>query len=65
MEGVTQRDPLATVNHYIGVLPLIKLPKAAHPGITKTWYADDVGALVTKHQLIFYFAKKSGLGCGY
>ena len=35
------------VAYGIGVLPLIKHPKAAYPDVTQPWYADDDGALGT------------------
>ena len=46
-EGVTQGAPLDMVAYGIGVLPLIKHPKAAYPDVTQPWYADDDGALGT------------------
>ena len=43
-EGVTQEDPLAMISYGIGVLLLIIELWGAHPCVTETWYADDVGA---------------------
>ena len=42
-EGVTQGDPLAMITYGIGVLPLIRELREAHPRVTKPWYADDAG----------------------
>ena len=43
-EGVTQRDPLTMITYGIGVLPLIRDLRRAHPCVTQPWYADDTGA---------------------
>ena len=43
-EGVTQLDPLAIIAYGIGVPPLIREIRGAHPHVTQTWYADDTGA---------------------
>ena len=43
-EGVTQGDPLAMISYVIGVLPLIRELREAHPRVTQPWYADDAGA---------------------
>ena len=43
-EGVTQGDPLAMIAYDIGVLPLIRELREAHPCVTHPWYADDAGA---------------------
>ena len=43
-EGVTQGDPLAMIAYGIGVLPLIRELRNAHPRVTQPWYADDAGA---------------------
>ena len=43
-EVVTQGDPFATITYGIGVLPLIRELREAHPHVTQTWYADDAGA---------------------
>ena len=42
-EGVTQGDPLAMIAYGIGVLPLIRDLRIAHPRVTQTWYAYDAG----------------------
>ena len=46
-EVVMQGGPLAMVAYGVGVLPLIKNLKAAHPDVTQTCYAEDVEALGT------------------
>ena len=43
-EGVTQRDPLAMIAYGIGVLPLIRELRGAHPRVTQLWYTNDEGA---------------------
>ena len=43
-EGMTQGDPLAMIACVIGVLPLIRELRGAHPRVTQPWYADDAGA---------------------
>ena len=43
-EGVTQGDPLAMIVYRIGVLPLIRELREAHPRVIQPWYADDAGA---------------------
>ena len=43
-EGVTQGEPLATIEYGIGVLPLIRGLQNAHPRFTQPWYADDAGS---------------------
>ena len=43
-EGVTQGDPLAMIAYGIGVLPLIRELREAHPRVTQPWYADDAGS---------------------
>ena len=43
-EGVTQGDPLAMITYGIGVLPLIRELREAHPRVTQPWYADEAGA---------------------
>ena len=54
-EGVTQGDPLAMIAYVIGVLPLIRELRDAHPRATQTWYADDAGAGGTFHQAQAHF----------
>ena len=46
-ERVMQGYPISMVACGIGVLPMIKNLKAAHPDATKTWYADGAGGLVS------------------
>ena len=43
-ERVTQGGPLAMIAYGIGVLPLIRELRGAHPRVTQPWYADDAGA---------------------
>ena len=43
-EGVTHGDPLAMIAYGIGVLPLIRELREAHPRITQPWYTDDAGS---------------------
>ena len=43
-EGVTQGKPLAIIAYGIGVLPLIRDLRGAHPRVTQPWYSDDAGA---------------------
>ena len=43
-EGMTQGDPLAMITYGIGLLPLIRELRGAHPRVTQLWYADDAGA---------------------
>ena len=43
-EGMTQGDLLVMIAYGIGVLPLIKELRNAHPRVTQTSYADDAGA---------------------
>ena len=43
-KGVTQGDPLAMIAYDIGVLPLIRELRDAHPRVTQPWYADNAGA---------------------
>ena len=46
-EGVTQGDPLAMIAYGIGVLPLIRDLRRAHPHFMQPWYADDGGGGTT------------------
>ena len=43
-EGVTQGYPLKMVAYGLGILPLIRELRTAHPSINQTWYSDDAGA---------------------
>ena len=43
-EGMTQGDPLAMITYGIGVLPLIRELRGAHPHVTQPWYADNARA---------------------
>ena len=43
-EDVTQGDPLAIIAYGIGVIPLTRKLREAHPRVTQSWYADDAGA---------------------
>ena len=51
----------------IGVLPLIKNLKAAHPGVTQPWYNRNAGAILTFGNIELYFnlLKLFGLSRGY
>ena len=50
--GVTQGDPLAMIAYGIGILPLIRELREAHPQVTHPWYADDAGAGGTFHHIL-------------
>ena len=50
-EGVTQGDPLAMIAYGIGVRPLIRELRNAHPRVTQPWYADDTGVGGTFQQV--------------
>ena len=54
-EGVIQGGPLAMITYGLGIIPLIKNLKTAHPGITQPWYAEDAGALGTFGNIEEYF----------
>ena len=43
-EGVTQGDPLTIITYGIGLIPLIRELRGAHPRVTQPWYSDDAGA---------------------
>ena len=60
-------DPLDMVTYGIGVLPLIKRLKAAHPDITHPWYAEYSGALGMYDNIKLYcnLLKYSVLGHEY
>lgn len=49
--GVTQGCPIAMPAYGLGLLPLIRLLKAKHPGVLQLWYADD-GAIAASFQVI-------------
>ena len=42
-EGVTQGDPLAMISYGIGVLPLTRELRDAHPRVPQPCYFYDVG----------------------
>ena len=67
VEGVTQGGPLAMVDYGIGVLLFVKQLKAQYLGVTRPWYADDVGSLGTYENIRLYFnlLKQTVPGCGY
>ena len=48
-DGVTQGDALVMIAYGIGVLPLIRELREAHPRVTQPWYADDAGAKGAVH----------------
>ena len=54
-EGVTWGDPLSMVAYGIGIIPLIKQPKAGFPGVTQPRYADDSSTLSTFVNAELYF----------
>ena len=54
-EGVTHGEPLAMIVYGIGVLPLIRELRNAHPYATQPWYADDMGAGGTFQQIQEHF----------
>ena len=54
-EGVTQGDPLTMFAYGIGVFPLIRELRNAHPRVTQPWYADDAGAGGTFQQILEHF----------
>ena len=54
-EGVIQGDPLAMIAYDIGVLPLIRELRNAHPWVTQPWYANDAGAGGTFQQIQGHF----------
>ena len=66
-EGVTQGDPLAMIAYGIGVLPLIRELREAHPRVTQPWYADDTGAggTFTEVQAHFQDLQVRGPARGY
>ena len=43
-ERMTEGDPLAMIAYGIGVLPLIRELREAHPRVTQPCYSDDAGA---------------------
>eukprot|EP00978_Attheya_sp_CCMP212_P009133 scaffold21500_cov58-Attheya_sp.AAC.4 len=43
-EGGIQGEPMAMVAYGLMLLPLIKVLKKEHPGVSQPWYADDAGA---------------------
>ena len=66
-EGVTQGDPLAMIVYGIGVLPLIRELRNAHPRVTQPWYADDAEAGETFKQILEHFRdlQARGPACRY
>ena len=54
-EGVTQGEPLTMIAHVIGVLPLIRELRGAHPQVTQPCYADDAVAGGKFHQIFEHF----------
>ena len=51
----------------IGVLPLIRELRNAHPWVTHPWFADDAGAGGTFQQILEHFwdLQVRGPACGY
>ena len=45
-EGVIKGGPLAMITYGLGIIPLIKNLKTAHPDITQPWYAEKWGRYV-------------------
>ena len=66
-EGVTQGDPLAMITYGIGVLPLNRELREAHPRVTQPWYADDaeVGKMFKDMQAHFQDLRVRGPARGY
>ena len=66
-EGMTQEYPLDMLAYGIGVLQLIKQPKAEYPDVTQPCYTGNMGALgmYINTKLYFNSLKQSGPGCGY
>ena len=66
-EGVTQGDPLSMFAYGVGILPLIRQLKAAHPSCIQPWYADDAGSAGTFESIDHFFADlvKIGPDFGY
>ena len=64
-EGVNQVDPLAMIAYGIGVLPLIKELRNAHPQVTQPWYADDAGAGGTFQQILEHFRDLQARGTAH
>ena len=55
------------VAYGVGIIPLIKLPKAEFPEVTHTWYNEDYGAIGTFANVELYFnsLQRFVLGLGY
>ena len=66
-EGVNQGDPLAMIEYDIGVPPLIRELRSAHPRVTQPWYADDTRAGGTFRKILEHFQdlQARGLARGY
>ena len=43
-KGGTQGDPLAMISYGLGILPLLRDLRTAHPSITQLWFTDDTRA---------------------
>ena len=56
---MTNGDPLAMFTYGIGIILLMKLPKAEFTDVTQPWYSDDAGALSTfaNFELNFNYSK--------
>ena len=54
-DGVTQGGPVAMIAYGIGVLPLIRELRDAHPRVTQPWYNYDAGAGGTFQQVQAHF----------
>ena len=54
-DGVTQGDPLAMIAYGIGVLPLIREMRYAHPRVTQPWYTDYAEAAGMFQQILEHF----------
>ena len=55
------------ISYGIGVLPLIRELRNAHPRVNQPWYADDVGAGGTFQQILehFWVLQARGPDSGY
>ena len=66
-EGMTQSYPLDMIAYGIGVPPLIRELRGAHPQVTQPWYVDDTGAGGKLQKILEQFKdlQARGLARGY
>ena len=64
---MTQGDLLAMIAYDIGVLPLIREIRNAHPWVTQPWYDDDAGVGGTFQKILDHFRdlQARGMARGY